>query len=432
MPALAHRRRAGGSNDREGPIARSDREVAPVTPALRREIERWFIRRGVPQFIEGYGTEQSMDRRAAPLIMGWLVVWTTLFWFSRPEAPFPWNALAVVGTMAFFTFADAFTDTLRGRSRRRLPAKFDLVDIGQFAVLPVVPTLLVQQDPLGLLYSALNILSGIGVIYVVIGFGLLDIAGWALGRLQDQLVHIATLLSRTLPLLLILVVFLMFSAELWEAAHALHVSELVAVLGLLLLVGSILIVTTFRPEVHRLEAPVDWDEVRREVADTPAAALADRAVPAGFQVPQLSWLQRRNVEFVVLISQLLHSMFVSLLVFAFLVVFGLIVVPASVQATWIGGPVTALVEFSFLGEPRILSAELLGVGALLSGIVGLYFTGLSLTDPTFKAEHFTLVVGELRMLLSARALYLAALRRPASTTAAEPAARSPAREQPIS
>ena len=388
-------------------VASSD----PVTPDLRREIERWFIRRGVPQFIEGYGTEQSMDRRAAPLIIAWLVVWASIFWFSQPEVPFPWNVLAIVGTMAFFTFADAFTDTLRGRSRRQLPAKFDLVDIGQFGVLPAVPTLLVQQDPLGLLYSALNILLGIGLIYIVIGFGLLDIAGWAFGQLRDQLVHIATLVSRTLPLLLILVVFLMFSAELWEAAHALHAWELAAVLGLLLLVASVLVVTTFRPEVRRLEAPVDWDEVRREAADTPAAALADRAVPTGFQVPRLTWLQRRNVEFVVLISQLLQSTFVSLLVLAFLVAFGLIVVPASVQATWMGAPVTAMLQFELLGEPRILSAELLGVSALLSGIVGLYFTGLSLTDATFKAEHFTLVVGELRMLLSARALYLTALRR---------------------
>jgi hypothetical protein len=386
--------------------------AAPVTPALRREIERWFIRRGVPQFIEGYGTEQSMDRRAAPWIMAWLLAWAAFFWFSRPEAPFPWNALAVVGTMLFFIFADAFTDTLRGRSRRQLPAKFDLVDIGQFAVLPVVPTLLVQLDPAGLILSMLNLLLGIGAIYVVIGFGLLDIAGWAVRRLQDQLVHIATLLSRTLPLLLILVVFLMFSAELWEAAHALHAVELTAVLGLLVLVASVLIVTTFRPEVRRLEAGVDWDEVRREVADTPAAALADRPIQAAFEVAPLSWLQRRNVEFVVLISQLLQSTFVSLIVVAFLVAFGLIVVPAEVQAAWVGAPVTSLLQFQLLGELRILSAELLSVSALLSGIVGLYFTGLSLTDATFRTEHFTLVVGELRTLLSARALYLAALRRP--------------------
>jgi hypothetical protein len=385
--------------------------TAPGAAAPRREIERWFIRRGVPQFIEGYGTEESMDRRGTPLIYGWLVLWTGLFWLSRPEAPFPWNVLAVLGTMAFFGFADALTDTLRGRSLRRVPAKYDLIDIGQFAVLPVLPILLVERDPLTVLYAPLNILLGIGAIYIVIGFGLLDIAGWALDRLREQLVHIATLLSRTLPLLLILVVFLMFAAEIWEAAHAMHAGELGAVIALLVAVGSVLILSTFRPEVQRLEAAHDWPEIRDDAAGTPAAQLADRPVPDGFRVPALRWLERRNVEFVVLVNQLLQSTFVSALVFAFLVVFGLIVVPAAVQEAWIGGPVTVLARLDLLGEPRALSSELVTVSALLSGIVGLYFTGLSLTDATYRAEHFTAVVGELRMLLAARALYRAELIR---------------------
>ncbi len=381
----------------------------PLSAARRREIERWFVRRGVPQFIAGYGTEQNMDQRAAPLITGWIVVWTALFWLSRPETPPPWNLVAIVGSLAFVVVVDALIDRLRGRSVRRLPPKFDLVDIGTFAMLPVLPTLLLGIDPPGFLFSFLNVLLGIGVIYVVIGFGLLDIAGWALGLLRDQLVHIATLVSRTLPMLLILVVFLMFSAELWEAAHALHGGELAAVIGLLLVVASVLVVSTFRPEIRRLEGATDWAAVREDVRETPLADLAERGVPAGYVLPRLTWLQRRNVEFVVLINQLLQSTFVSLLVLAFLLTFGLIVVPAVVQAGWIGEPVTVLLQLDLLGEPRILSAELLFVCALLSGIVGLYFTGLALTDPTYRNEHVTAVVGELQMLLAARAVYLAAL-----------------------
>jgi hypothetical protein len=315
----------------------------------------------------------------------------------------------MAGSIAFVIGADVLVDTLRGRSPWRLPPKFDLVDISLFAALPVLPTLLVEREPLGVLFSVLNVLLGIGVIYVVIGFGLLDIAGWAADRLREQLVQIATLLSRTLPLLLILVVFLMFAAELWEAAHALSAGELAAVLALLVLVGSLLIVSTFRPEVRRLEAERDWDLVRAEARGTPAEALAGVPVAPDFDVPPLTWLERRNVEFVVLVNQLLQSTFVSLIVMAFLVAFGLIVVPASVQVTWIGEPVTALAEFGLLGEIRVLSAELLGVSVLLSGIVGLYFTGLSLTDSTYRADHVTSVVGELRTVISARALYRAAL-----------------------
>jgi hypothetical protein len=384
---------------------------APISPAVRRDIERWFVKRGVPQFIEGYGTEQSMDARAGPLITAWIVVWTALFWLSRPETPFPWSIAAIVGSLVFVVVADVIVDRLRGRAPGRLPPKFDLVDIGLFAALPVIPTLLVQPDPFGILFSVLNVLLGIGAVYVVIGFGLLDIAGWAADRLREQLVQIATLLSRTLPLLLILVVFLMFSAELWEAAHALSVAELAFVLALLIGIGSLLIVTTFRPEVDRLEAVRDWDAVRQETRHTPAGVLA-AALPdaeTDDHVPPLTWLERRNVDFVVLVNQLLQSVFVSLIVFLFLVAFGLVVVPASVQSGWIGGPVSALAQLELFGEQRVLSAELLGVSGLLSGIVGLYFTGLSLTDATYRAEHVTSMVGELRTVLSARALYRAAL-----------------------
>ena len=359
----------------------------PLSAERRREIEKWFVRRGVPQFIDGYGTEQSMDARAAPLITLWVVIWTALFWLGRPETPLPWSVAAIVGSLLFVVFTDAFIDTLRGRSVRRLPPKFDLVDIGTFAVLPVLPTLLVGFDPVVFVFSVLNVLLGIGLIYIVIGFGLLDIAGWAFGLLRNQLVHIATLVSRTLPLLLILVVFLMFAAELWEAAHVLHGGELAAVLGLLLLVASVLVASTFRPEIHRLEGSTDWAAVRQDALWTPLADFVDREVPEGYVPPRLTWLQRRNIAFVVIINQLLQSTFVSLLVLGFLLIFGLIVVPASVQTGWIGEPVTVLVQLDLLGEPRVLSAEMLFVCALLSGIVGLYFTGLALTDPTYRAEH---------------------------------------------
>lgn len=384
-------------------------DPAALSPEQRQAVERWFVRRGVPQFIAGYGSEQSMDKRAGPLITLWIVAWSALFWLGRPETPFPWNVAAILGSLAFAIFIDGFIDTLRGRSVVRFPPKFDLIDIATFAALPVVPTLLVERDPMDVLGSFLNVLLGIGIIYVVIGFGLLDIAGWALALLRDQLVHIATLVSRTLPLLLILVVFLMFAAELWEAAHGLHVGELAAVLALLLFVGSVLIVSTFGPEIRKLEGAPDWEAARAEVRDTPVADLAAQPIREDVRIPRLSWLQRRNVEFLVLINQLVQSTFVSALVFAFLVTFGLIVVPVSVQVGWIGEPVSSLAQLELLGETRVLSAELLGVSALLSGIVGLYFTGLALTDPTYRNEHFTAVVGELRMLLAARAIYLAAL-----------------------
>jgi hypothetical protein len=373
----------------------------------RRDIERWFVRRGVPQFIEGYSTEQSMDARAAPFIAIWIAIWTSIWWAGRAEIPVAWRVISALASLALIGVAYRVIMAARLRSIAGRPPKFDLTDIAAFGILPAIPTLIVGRDVVASIFSALNVLFGIGVIYVVIAFGLIEISVWALGRLRDHLLHIVTLLARTLPVLLILVVFLMFSAEIWEAAHALHGIELAAVLILLLLIAVLLVVTTFRPEIRKLEAGTDHDLARRDVLETPAAAVATPLAELALPAPRLSWLQRLNIDFVVVVNQLLQSFFVALLVMAFLVVFGLIVVPEPVQVAWIGGPVTVLLEFDLLGEVRVLSAELLSVSALLSGIVGLYFTGLSLTDSAYRAEHFTTVLGEVRQLLSVRAVYMA-------------------------
>ena len=394
-------------------------QVVPgtVSSGARRDIERWFVRRGVPQFIEGYSTEQSMDARAAPFIAAWIVIWTVLYWLGRPDIPLPWHAVGALASLLFILVAYKVIMAIRRRSVTGPPPKFDLTDIAAFAILPAIPTLVVGRDPAMSIVMTLNILLGIGLIYVVIAFGLLEIALWALGRLREHLLHIVTLLSRTLPVLLILVVFLMFAAEIWEAAHALHGTELAAVLLLLILIASVLIVTTFRPEIRRLEEGADWEVVEADVQGTPAAPIADSSKRPVSPAARLTWLQRINLDFVVVINQLLQSIFVALLVMAFLVAFGLLVVPASVQVQWIGAPVTEVVEFDLLGETRILSTELLIVSALLSGIVGLYFTGLALTDNAYRSEHFTTVLGELRQLFSVRSVYLAEVRGGAANEA---------------
>ncbi len=118
------------------------------------------------------------------------------------------------------------------------------------------------------------VLTGIGLIYLVTGFGLLELGGWALGHLRAQLGQIATLVSRTLPVLLILVVFLLFASELWQAAHTLGGADLLAVLALLLAVATILVVTQARSEIGDIEARRDRATIEPQLAGTPAASLA--------------------------------------------------------------------------------------------------------------------------------------------------------------
>lgn len=197
----------------------------------RLAIERWFAGRGVPQLIQGYSTEQRMDARAVPFIGAWIVVGTVLVWVRRPDATLGQN----LGGLAIALVASAVTLGLflwyRGRPPFRSGVRLDLIDIAVIGLVPGIVAAALQGSPGVVLAVTPNILLGVGAIYVVTGFGLLEIAGWALRHLRAQLGQITTLVARTLPVLLILVVFLLFASELWQASHTLGGGDLAAVSG---------------------------------------------------------------------------------------------------------------------------------------------------------------------------------------------------------
>ena len=363
------------------------------------EIERWFVRRGVPQLVVGYSSEPRMDARAAPWIAAWLIVGTLLFWGRNPTWPLWANVAGVAGTLVVAAFGFLAIRRFRGLSLRR--RTLGVLEILLLAAFVAIPAAVIDASPLEALAAWLNALLGIGVIYLVVGFGLPEIAQWAIGRIASELAQIVGLIGRTLPLLLILVVFLLFAAEIWEAAHGLSGLELAAVLALLALIAAVLVVSTFRRELATLERSIDRDRAIDKAVGSPARAADEEQ---SVQVP-LGWLERVNLAALVLIGVLLQAIFVALVVMAFLVVFGLLVIPIEIQEGWIRADVTVLARFALLAEERALSWELVAVSSVLSGIVGLYFAGLAVTDRGHRADYFERMLDEVRQLLSVRADY---------------------------
>ena len=172
--------------------------------------------------------------------------------------------------------------------------------------------------------------------------------------------------------------------------------------------ASLFVVTAFRRELSRLEGGLDREAILASAAGTPVEPLLATATP-GLHEPRLSWLHRSNLMLLVLVPQLLQVAAVALIVMAFLVVFAVLAVPGEVQAGWIGAPPRVVVEFSLANETRTISAESLIVSAVLGGIVGLYFSGLAISDPTYRSEQFDRDVDGVRELLAARAVYLDAI-----------------------
>jgi hypothetical protein len=381
---------------------------SPTSDATRTEVEAWFRRRGVPQLIQGYGSESRIDARAAPLIAIWLAAGTVLFWGVNPEWPPASNVLAVLATLLFI---GGGAIALRWFRRGSFGGGTTIhpLEVVTLAALPALAAAIIDGTAVEFVAVFLNVLLGFGLIYLIVGFGLVEIGAWAVARLGSQLTEMIGLLGRTLPLLLILVVFLLFAAELWEAAHHLGTLEVAALVGLLLLIAVVLVVTSIRRELHQLELMKDWSGVLAG-ADHRPTIISDKDAARPIPPPgPMGWLERVNVVALGLIGVLIQALSVSVLVMAFLVVFGLLAVPADVQAGWIGEPVREVAGVSLLGEHRVITGELLTVGALLSGIVGLYFTGLAVTDSAYRGEYLDRLLAELRDLLAVRAWYLGRL-----------------------
>ena len=381
-----------------------------MSPTVRAEIERWFARRGVPQLIDGYSSEPAMDARAAPLLVGWLILGTIWGWGTRPDWPVAANVAGIIGTLVFMAVAWTIVRRVRGRPAWPRQTTFDLADIATMALLPVVPAALIDVSGVEAISAGVGALTGIGVVYLIVGFGVIEIGLWAIDRLWQQLTYLIGLVARTLPILLIIVIFTLFESAIWQVAHALSAGELVAVLGLLLLLAALFVGTAFRRELREIEADADPERMIADARETPARAVADADVVDPFAVPRLSWLQRGNLTLLVVVPTMLQATFVAIVVAAFLAALATFIIPASVLAGWIGEAPRVLVTVDLLGESRALTAEILTVCALLGGIVGLYFSGLAISDPAYRSERFDRDVAGVRQLVAARAIYAAALR----------------------
>jgi len=369
-------------------------------------IERWLSRRGLPQLIEGYGTERSIDIRTIRWVLAWAAVQVVVLSWTAPASLEIRGASIVAGLVALVAYVYGYK-VLTGRDLWRPRDALTWYDVVLTAIVPAVAAGLRYGSPVAAIDGALVHLQGVLVIYAFVGFGLLWILAWSVGWLVSQMPHLIGLAARTLPLVLILVIFLLFTSEIWEAAAQASVIEVVAVVAIAALIGFAFLGSRVPSDLESLESASKAEDVARLVSGTPAEALLPIAgdVPAP---PKLSRLQRWNVGLVLVISQALQATLVSAIVVIFLVAVGLLMAPESVQAEWAGAPVQPILTFEALGELRVLSFELFVVTTLLGTFAGVYFAGFALGDERYRAEAVSGTLDDLSRALAVRTVYIAA------------------------
>ena len=343
--------------------------------------ERRFRRAGLPLFIEDYSASEDIFTRAAPLLA--LVFVGELLGAIDLDWTFLENLGAGLAGLALLLAGFAGLNLLRGRPALALPEHVGAPELSAFVLFPAALPLIFGGQVTSAIVTAAANLALLGLLYAVIGYGLVFVVIWATGRLFDQLAASFVLLSKAVPLLLVFALVLFVNTEMWQVFSSMPRGFLILVGAGFAALGSLFLSARLPREVAQLE----------------------RSVGAG---PALDRRQRLNVGIVLFVSQGLQVLVVSLAVGGAFVAFGSLAIGPEVRESWIETAGNVLVTLDVFGDPVQITEELLRVSGGIAAFSGLYYAIAVLTDSTYREEFLEEITEEMSETFRARAEYLEA------------------------
>jgi hypothetical protein len=364
--------------------------------------EKWFVRRGVPHFIDGYSASEDVLTRAVPVL-------TLVFLFSAISAiDLDWPTWAMVVAsglgLAILVGAWILINRLRGRRRLAPPDRIGWIEVGVFLGVPSLLPLLFGGDLAGSAITLVALLVILGVVYAVTSYGVVPISAWAIKQVFRTLGQTVRLFARSLPLLLLGFMFLFINAEAWQTAGQIDRILLVYVSLLFAFLAALFLGTQIPREIHSLNQFESWSEAMALAEEAPVNK--QRADPGTTpSPPELNVREKGNIFLVFFISQGFRLVLVSSLVGILFVLIGLLIIRPETITLWTMQPPDVVWEFTLGRIPMSLTTELLQVSLFLAAFAGVYFSVYTTTDPNLRRDFFEDTVTEMKQNLAVRAIY---------------------------
>lgn len=371
------------------------------------EIERWFILRGLPHFIERTNDEafHGAWNRALPLLVGAYLL-LGLNALDLANWSLAQNLLAAVFVVAALLLTWVVSNRVQHRRLFARPQQIDRGELALFLIGPAIPVLAFGQ-----FFDALQtVLLGVALlaaIYVWSSYGIGPMLRWGARRGQGQLTGLGPLVARALPLLLLFTTFLFINGEVWQVAGTLDGIPYLLVIVIFFGLGATFVLTRVPGYIRQENRFTTWDEIAGYLADTPATAVE---LPASDTVSDpLGMRQRLNIGLIVIFGQALQITLVVAVLTGFFIVFGVLAIPGDVVASWTGitdpNDVNVLLEFELSGRTLVLTEALIRVSVFLGAFAGMYFTVVLSTDDIYRNEFAEDVGPEIRQALAVREVY---------------------------
>jgi hypothetical protein len=349
-----------------------------------RELERGFRRDGLPNLIVDLSATDDIFTRAIPFLTLVFVVEAV----SALDVNAGWtNLLLGLGGAVVLLGGFGLLNVVRGRRFLSIPQRVGIPELVGFVTLPAfLPVLFSGQFLFGFTTVLANA-AILAVTYVVVGFGLVFIVWWVIGRLFTLLGASLTVLVRAVPLLLFFSLISFFTTEIWQVFTTTGWATYWTAIGMFVLLGMGFLVVRLPSVVREVQA-------ESYVGDVP-----------------LRRRERLNLALVALISESLQVAFVSGAVWLFYVLLGGLLVSAEVRGAWLLQPTTVVWDVAWFGERVQVTVALLRAATGVAGFAGLYYAVTILVDSAYRDQFVDTLGEQLRDTFERRSEYLDLLRR---------------------
>lgn len=356
------------------------------------EIETWFRASGLPSFSRRRTTRPA--RQVVQILVLVAVIESALV---APSRSWPWwvDALSVLSVVAAGVISfRALTGTAKRRSSRGVSRW--IVD-ASFVVLPALIVFAADGKTSHIIATTLSNIAVLVLLATDDRWQVSALVAWGVRYATSEFASSVRSLARSVPLLVVVVLSLLFTNELWQVVAAVSTANLATVVLLLAGSGVVFAVVQAREGIKEQADDRSFSEL---VADTPAAGY-----PAPACRTDLSRTERANVSALLYLAQS-STVFIAAALFALvLVVFASVAVPQGALDIWLGRPAHELLNISF-GVHVLVTVEQIIMAALLAGFSSLVFAVSLASDAEFQGMMRTQVAHRLAVALVVRDVYL--------------------------
>ncbi|MGC0143486.1 hypothetical protein [Pseudactinotalea sp. Z1732] len=352
----------------------------------RAACERTFRRYGLPLLVHDHSARRDVFGRAAPVLVAVLLFEISVA--ARFDWPWWLNTTAILLVLLGLFLGYAGLNVARGRHWSTLPQSVGKSELAFFVLAPALLVFLSGgQWRAGLMIAGSNLLL-LGLIRLVVRYGLAATLWWGASRVGNELGSSLLRLVRFLPLLLIFSMALFYSAEVWQLFHHTPGASDVA----LVVFFAVLILL-----ILRIRLRTETAQILRQ---------AKRNTPQADRLPRLSRAQLVNVAVMVASNQLLQVVVISLGVGLFFFALGVLTITPTLQELWRIEDGGWQYQIVFGDERLVITQTHLRVSVAMAMFTGLYYAVSVLTDSIYREDFISDIATKMTDVNAHRVRYL--------------------------